>query len=36
MREEGIVIECVKAGKGNLFDCSLFCEMLATLLDVKI
>ena len=36
MKKEGIKIDVVKAGKGNLFDCKLFCQMLASLLQVSV
>ena len=36
MKNEGIPVDVVKAGKGNLFDCKLFCEILATLMKVEV
>lgn len=36
MRERGIRLERVRAGRGNFFECRAFGEIVATLLGVEI
>lgn len=36
MREQQIQLAKMKAGRGNLFECPIFCDIISTLLDIEI
>ena len=36
VKADGIKIDKIKAGKGNLYECELFCQILSAMINVEI